>query len=83
MIECRGEQLHREFEEYFGKFNKRGKMMAQNKFAINKRYLMPDCTSTERRNLRTVEEKRSDFLRVARKRTDIFMLWPLFITQNY
>lgn len=51
MIECRGEQLHREYQEYFGKFNKKnGKMMAQNKFAINKRFLVPDCTSTERRN---------------------------------
>lgn len=73
MIECRGEQLHREYPEYFGKFNKNGKMMAQNKFAINKCYLMPDCTSTKRRNLRTVEKKRSDFLRATRKRTDILM----------
>lgn len=73
MIECRGEQLHGEYEEYFGKFNKRGKMMAQNKFAINKCYLMPNCTSTERRNWCTVEEKRSGFLRVPGKRNDILM----------
>lgn len=46
MIECRGEQLRGEYEEYFGKFLKKGKTMAQNKFAKNKRYLMPNCTPT-------------------------------------
>lgn len=43
MIECRGEQLRGEYEKYFGKFHKGGKKMAQNKFAINKCCLMPNC----------------------------------------
>lgn len=35
MIECRGEQLRGEYQEYFGKFNKRGETMVLNKFATS------------------------------------------------